>query len=76
MNCVAPGAIEIERTRGEGGVDYAAAWSKLTPIPRIGYPEDVAHAVAFLAGDQAEFITGQTIWVDGGLFTKPQWAYE
>ncbi|MGE5567643.1 MAG: SDR family NAD(P)-dependent oxidoreductase [Rhodospirillales bacterium] len=76
VNCVAPGAIEIERTRNEGGVDYAAAWSKLTPIPRIGFPEDVAHAVAFLAGDQAGFITGQTLWVDGGLFTKPQWAYE
>jgi NAD(P)-dependent dehydrogenase (short-subunit alcohol dehydrogenase family) len=76
VNCVAPGAIEIERTHREAGVDYAATWAKVTPIARIGYPDDVAYAVAFLAGDRAEFITGQTLWVDGGLFTKPQWPYE
>jgi NAD(P)-dependent dehydrogenase (short-subunit alcohol dehydrogenase family) len=72
VNCVAPGAIEIERTKQETG-DYAATWGGLAPLGRIGTTEDVAHAVAFLAGDNAAFITGQTIWVDGGLFTKPQW---
>ncbi len=75
VNCVAPGAIEIERTKQEAG-DYAGTWSKLTPAGRIGTPEDVAAAVAFLASDKAEFITGQTVWVDGGLFSKPQWPYE
>ncbi len=74
VNCVAPGAIEIERTRHESG-DYAGTWSKLTPISRIGTPEDVAHAVAFLASDAASFVTAQTVFVDGGLFTKPQWPY-
>jgi NAD(P)-dependent dehydrogenase (short-subunit alcohol dehydrogenase family) len=74
VNCVAPGAIEIERTRQEAG-DYSGTWSKLTPVARIGTPEDVAHAVAFLASDAAGFITAQTILVDGGLFTKPQWPY-
>ncbi|MGA2328324.1 MAG: SDR family NAD(P)-dependent oxidoreductase [Bryobacteraceae bacterium] len=76
VNCLAPGAIEIERTHREQGADFAATWSRLTPVGRIGYPEDVAHAVVFLAGDRAGFITGQTIWIDGGLFTKPQWPYE
>jgi NAD(P)-dependent dehydrogenase (short-subunit alcohol dehydrogenase family) len=75
VNCVAPGAIEIERTKQETG-DYAAAWGGLAPLGRIGTTEDVARAVAFLAGDGAAFITGQTIWVDGGLFTKPQWPRE
>lgn len=75
VNCVAPGAIEIERTKEEAG-DYAGTWSKLTPMRRVGTPQDVAHAVVFLAGDQAEFITGQTIWVDGGLFTRPVWPYD
>jgi NAD(P)-dependent dehydrogenase (short-subunit alcohol dehydrogenase family) len=74
VNCVAPGAIEIERTKHEAG-DYAGTWSKLTPIGRVGTAEDVAHAVAFLASDAAGFITAQTVHVDGGLFTKPQWPY-
>ncbi|MCS6953250.1 MAG: 3-oxoacyl-ACP reductase family protein [Bryobacterales bacterium] len=75
VNCVAPGAIEIERTRQEAG-DYAGTWAKLTPLGRVGYPADVARAVVFLASDAAEFITGQTLWVDGGLFSKPAWPYE
>src|SRR5438477_1366317 len=74
VNCVAPGAIEIERTKHEAG-DYAAAWAKLTPMGRVGLPADVARAAVFLASDGAEFITGQTIWVDGGLFSKPSWPY-
>ena len=53
-----------------------ATWSKLTPLGRIGEPVDVARMVAFLAGDAADFISGQTIWVDGGLFSKPAWPYD
>ena len=75
VNCVAPGAIEIERTKAESG-DYAGTWSKLTPLGRIGTPRDVGKAVVFLASDDADFITGQTIWVDGGLFTRPVWPHE
>lgn len=75
VNCVAPGAIEIERTKAELG-DYAGTWSKLTPLGRIGTPRDVGKAVVFLASDDADFITGQTIWVDGGLFTRPPWPHD
>jgi NAD(P)-dependent dehydrogenase (short-subunit alcohol dehydrogenase family) len=74
VNCVAPGAIEIERTRQEVP-GYSETWSAVTPLARVGQPLDVAQAVAFFAGDEAEFITGQTLWVDGGLFTRPQWPY-
>lgn len=74
VNCVAPGAIEIERTKQEAG-DYAGTWARLTPLGRIGTPLDVGRAVAFFAGDSADFITGQTLWVDGGLFTTPAWPY-
>jgi NAD(P)-dependent dehydrogenase (short-subunit alcohol dehydrogenase family) len=74
VNCVAPGAIEIERTKQEAG-DYAGTWAALTPLGRIGTPLDVARAVVFFASDDADFITGQTLWVDGGLFTKPAWPY-
>ena len=75
VNCVAPGAVEIERTKHEAG-DYAGTWAKLTPLGRVGQPLDVARAVVFLASDAADFITGQTIWVDGGLFSKPSWPYD
>lgn len=70
VNCVAPGAIEVERTRRELP-DYAGTFGRMTPLRRVGYPEDIADAVVFLASDAARFITGQTIGVDGGLFTQP-----
>jgi len=74
VNCVAPGTIEIERTKAEAP-DYAATWAPLTPLGRIGKASDVAAAVAFLASPQAEFITGQTLYVDGGLLTQIPWPY-
>jgi NAD(P)-dependent dehydrogenase (short-subunit alcohol dehydrogenase family) len=72
VNCVAPGAVEVERTRQELP-DYAGTWGAVTPLRRVGQPEDVAAAVLFLASEDASFITGQTLWVDGGLFTQPPW---
>jgi len=72
VNCVAPGAIETERTRSEVA-DFAKSWSKLTPLRRIGTPDDVGDAVEFLLSDQASFIPGQTLGVDGGLFVQPRW---
>jgi NAD(P)-dependent dehydrogenase (short-subunit alcohol dehydrogenase family) len=74
VNCVAPGAIEIERTRLEAR-DYAGTWGPLTPLRRIGNVQDVANVVVFLASDQASFVTGQTIYVDGGLFSQGPWPY-
>ena len=74
VNCVAPGAIETERTRKEAG-DYAGTWAKLTPLGRVGTPLDVGRVVTFFASDASAFVTGQTIWVDGGLYSKPAWPY-
>ncbi len=75
VNCVAPGATEVERTKAETG-DYAGTWASVTPLGRIGMPLDVARAVLFFASDQSEFVTGQTLFVDGGVGAKPQWPYE
>jgi 3-oxoacyl-[acyl-carrier protein] reductase len=74
VNCVAPGAIEIERTKLEAP-DYAETWGKQAPLGRVGNPEDVARAVAWLASDKADFVTAQTVWVDGGAFSLPNWPY-
>jgi NAD(P)-dependent dehydrogenase (short-subunit alcohol dehydrogenase family) len=73
VNCVAPGAVEIERTKLELA-DYAGFWGSRAPLGRVGTPADVGEAVAFIAGPEASFITGQTIWVDGGLFSRPAWT--
>jgi NAD(P)-dependent dehydrogenase (short-subunit alcohol dehydrogenase family) len=75
VNCVAPGAIEIERTRLEDP-DYSATWGGITPLGRVGTPADVGRAVVFLAGEEASFISGQTVWVDGALFTRAPWPYD
>jgi 3-oxoacyl-[acyl-carrier protein] reductase len=75
VNCLAPGAIEIERTRLERE-DYAGTWSRVTPLRRIGTPADIGRAVVMIDAEQAAFITGQTILVDGGLFTGPPWPPE
>lgn len=60
VNAVAPGGVETEMTRG-----YHYPVEGL-PIPRMGAPEDVAEAVAFLASPAANYITGQVLCVDGG----------
>jgi NAD(P)-dependent dehydrogenase (short-subunit alcohol dehydrogenase family) len=72
VNCVAPGAVLVERTSKELP-DYAGTFARITPLGRVGVPRDIGRAVAFLAGDDADFITGQTIFVDGGLFSRPVW---
>ncbi len=75
VNCVAPGAVLVERTSRELP-DYAGTFARLTPLGRVGMPEDIGRAVAFLASDEADYITGQTIWVDGGLFCRPVWEFD
>lgn len=75
INCIAPGTIEIERTKLED-LDYAGEWGSRTPMGRIGHVEDVADAVVFFAGERAKFITGQTLYVDGGLWSQVPWIYD
>ena len=70
VNCVCPGPSDTPLFRAEfaaGKPGLAAALGKAIPWGRLGTPEDVAGAVVFLASDAAEFITGQTLSVSGGL---------
>ena len=67
VNCVAPGFIDTDMTKGLGADQHAALLTQI-PLARLGAPEDVAHAVAFLAGPQAAYITGTTLHVNGGMY--------
>jgi glucose 1-dehydrogenase len=75
VNSIAPGAIRtpINRTAWE---TEAALQALLTLIPygRIGVPEDIGRAVAWLASDDADYVQGQTIYVDGGMTLYPEFA--
>jgi 3-oxoacyl-[acyl-carrier protein] reductase len=65
-NAVAPGYIATELT-GQLSDDLRARIQELTPLGRLGEPEDVAAAVRFLCSDEASFVTGEVLLVDGGL---------
>lgn len=66
VNCVAPGVIRTDMVE-KLGQETIDALTEETPLGRIGTPEDIAQAVAFLAGDKASFITGQVLTADGGF---------
>lgn len=66
VNAVAPGFVETDMT-SELGEDVLEQAKSAIPLDRFGAPEDIAKAVAFLASDDASYITGQVLVVDGGM---------
>ncbi len=71
VNAVCPGRIAtpMPMSRLKPGEDWEALlaqWGRNIPLGRIGRPEDVAHAILFLASGEADWITGTTLVVDGG----------
>ena len=66
-NCVAPGFIDTDMTAKLEESQQQALLAQI-PLGRLGKPDDVAHAVAFLASSQAGYITGQELHVNGGMF--------
>jgi 3-oxoacyl-[acyl-carrier protein] reductase len=67
VNAVAPGLIDTDMTKGisEGAHEE---WAAKIPLKRLGTPEDIAAAVAFLASDEASYITGHVLAVNGGMY--------
>lgn len=69
VNAIAPGAIEVERYFAFPGYDRED-WGRRIPAGRVGLPNDIGPLAAFLCGDGAHYITGQIIWVDGGMTSR------
>ncbi|HRH80382.1 MAG TPA: 3-oxoacyl-ACP reductase FabG [Thiobacillaceae bacterium] len=67
VNCVAPGFIDTDMTRALPDAQRQALLAAI-PLGRLGAPEDIAAAVAFLASDQAGYVTGTTLHVNGGMY--------
>jgi len=71
-NSIAPGAIKTQINRSAWETPQAAAeLLKLIPYGRLGEPEDIGSVAAWLASDEADYITGTTIFVDGGMLLYP-----
>jgi NAD(P)-dependent dehydrogenase (short-subunit alcohol dehydrogenase family) len=69
VNAIAPGAIEVERYFGFPGYSRED-WGSRIPAGRVGVPDDIGPLAAFLCTQGASYITGQIIWVDGGMTTR------
>jgi 2-hydroxycyclohexanecarboxyl-CoA dehydrogenase len=67
VNCVCPGPTDTALFASFAGPNLREALTKAIPFRRLGQPADVANVVAFLASDEASFVTGQTVSVSGGL---------
>ena len=67
VNSVNPGPVETEGTRAAGMVSKFEAFAAITPLGRVGQPDDIAPAVVFLASPDSGWITGETLYVTGGM---------
>lgn len=70
VNCVAPGAIHVDKFFGIVPGYNPHMFDHEIPLGFIGYPEDIGAAVAFLASDEARYVTGQVLFVDGGTSAR------
>ncbi|MBG1233288.1 SDR family NAD(P)-dependent oxidoreductase [Aestuariivirga litoralis] len=71
VNAVAPGYIETDLSRGGiANPEWFPTWRQMTPMGRVGQPEEVAAAALFLCSDASSYITGEVLVIDGGYTTR------
>ncbi len=71
VNCIAPGVIRTAMTEEKiNDPETKKNLEKSTPFPRLGEPEDIAYAALYLASDESDFVTGETLVIDGGWTVK------
>jgi 3-oxoacyl-[acyl-carrier protein] reductase len=66
-NVVSPGMVDTDWLQASPAQARQAAMAAMTPLRRIAQPEDIARAIAFLASDESGFVTGTTMYVNGGV---------
>jgi glucose 1-dehydrogenase len=75
INSIAPGAIKTHINRAAWSTPQAEqALEKLIPYGRVGEPEDIAKVAVWLASDESDYMTGTTVFVDGGMTLYPGFA--
>jgi 3-oxoacyl-[acyl-carrier protein] reductase len=67
VNCIAPGPIDVPRIRNTQTEERQKAWHAAVPLARYGEPDEIAGVALFLASDDASYVNGQTLAVDGGF---------
>lgn len=73
VNCVQPGAIDTPMTAPAFAADpaYGEFWREKAPLARLGRPEEIGDVIAFLLSDDARFVSGHGMYVDGGAMARP-----
>ena len=71
VNAVAPGYIETDMSRGGiANPEWFPIWRDMTPMGRVGQPDEVASAILFLASPASSYVTGDVLVIDGGYTTR------
>lgn len=73
-NAIAPHGVWAEATKARFGEEWLDLVERTLVTPRLGVPDDIAHMVVYLASHKAEFVTGQTLFVDGGGTVHQPWV--
>ena len=71
VNAIAPGYIQTDMTAGGfENPDWAPVWKSMTPMPKVGTPEDIGAAAIYLCSPASDYVTGEVLVIDGGYLTR------